>query len=356
MRANKNFLRLNVFKIQLKQELSSYKVKFKVNGRTESIDSISGKSVSLDKCFFFEIDSSSQEEVVEVSIFSKKLFLIESEVGCSSISINLSKQSEDTKAWYSVTDLVNEEVVLQILLSFSSDIKSKQKILSSNYNTESNKPKASSNKIDLSYDRIFINSTKKTNGLINSKGLKTIANSAHHDESISQEGSKDKNDDQSSIIEQDSREGVRKQLNKTSSASHNIEIDEMGNRKIKSNKSIVLQNISSDDIDPNQRSVIFGVGDFDQSRILPNDFGNLSSLFDTSLLPASDNILNTTTANMSSNSLFMNNSILNNTLIPSYGIEIMKKLKKKFMQITQEKDILLKVSSDVSKNKESKCK
>lgn len=355
MRANKNFLRLNIFRIQLKQEISSFIIRFKVNGNVQSTESISEKSLNLDKSFFFEIDAFSQEEVAEVSIISKRLFLIESEIGYSTIKFNLAKQTEDTKAWYTVADMMNEEVIMQVLLSFSSDIKPKQKILSSNYNTLSNAPKAN-NKVDLSYDRILVNQGKKSNGLINSITLRTTTNVGSHDESLSQEGSKERNEDQSSLVEQDSREATRKQLNKTSSASHHIELDEMGNRKIKSNKSIALQNVSSDEMEQNQPSFIIGVVDYDQSRILPNDFGNLSALFDTSLLPASENIMNCTAANMSNNSLLLSNSILNNTLIPSYGVDIMKKLKRKYTQIMQEKEILIKVGSDVSKNKESKRK
>lgn len=356
MRANKNFLRLNIFKVQLKQELFSFIIRFKVNGSVQSTESMSGKSLNMDKSYFFEIDTSGQEVVVELSVVSKKLYFIESEVACSTININFSKQSEETKAWYSVTNKVNDDVVMQALLSFSSDFKQKHKILSSNYNTESSKPKISI-KADLSYDRVFTNSTKKANLLIKSKTIKSTTNMVTQDESLSQESLKEKNEDQSSLIEHDSRELVKRQLNKTSSASHNfVELDDMGNLKKKSNKSIVLHNISSDETDQHQQSVLFAGTEFDQSKILPNDFGNLSTLFDTSLLPASDNILNTTVANMSSNSLFMSNSILNNTLIPSNGIELIKKLKKKYIQISQEKDILLKVSSDVSRNKESKCK
>lgn len=353
MRANKNFLRLNLFKVQLKQELSSFIIKFKVNGYTQSTETISGKSVSIDKSYFFEIDGSSLEEAVEVSIISKKLFF-ESEVGRSSLNIVLSKQSEEAKAWYSITDMMSEEIVMQVLLSFSSDNKSKQKLLSSNYNTESTKPRTNS-KADLSYDRIFVNSQKKASGLLDIKILKTT-NIGYQDHNASQDCTKGRNEGQNSVIEhQDSRELASKQLSKTNSASQNAEQDETANVRVRSNKSIILQNSSLDETDYNQRSLMINSGDFDQSRVQFNDFGNLSALFNTSLLPASDNFnMNATSANISSNSLLINNSILNNTLIPSYGVEIMKKLKKKYTQIMQEKDILSKVSSDVSKNKESK--
>ena len=386
MRADKNFLRINLYKIKLKKELSSFSINLHVNNKSQSTQYINKDLLNINKCYFFEVDNA-EEDILEISVREKRLFLIENTIGTTKIPLNY-RDIDKTDTWYSITDNNNQDSIMQILISFNYDPlnKQKKKILSNDFNTNVscnyNNIKQNENvnfsniynQTDISMDRILSNNNNNrllknlckiyNNDVsyINNKNSKSILdlNTTLNYNNIS---NKQLNYNVTDITKKTLKTNITLNNNQCSSDFNHTE----NNNLISINKSICKNNDNTMDISTENNLNKFN--NYNKSNtVVINDFSNLSNIFDnnnflyvnTNQVKNNENIIikndkvnnsnsiirnktNKTTNNFYNNISYNNNKTISPIQSPNnisninisklqfsdFSVDILRKLKKK---------------------------
>lgn len=332
-------LKIEIFKIQLKNKFQSFTLKIKLNDVfVEKVDYESESSLNELKTKIIDLGgkkiySSNFNFKIELYCTTTKLFVIESFL-CSNVIIINSSSFKNQKAWYNCLNS-EDELILQSLIQISFICDMKVRNLSTNYNTKIG---------DLSCDKI-INQTKFNSNANNNTNT-------NNEIKLNCNIQTEKNN-KSCII------------TSTEKYFHDSDLTNINSNCLKSSLDIEGKDIYSNSL--GTEGDLFKISKFNKSNqnnisvinknniskfIADDNLNNISVLFENPNLLnlLEEELIEGVQKNQNSNNKLNNSS----SFINDETKEMIGKLKKKYNQLKEEKNILYKAAENLNKNKESK--